>query len=223
MEANSEQYLEDYLDEARQRAMTVLNRPFPQTAIKERRGGGGKMLDYLEGHTVIHRLNEATGGNWDFVVVDISWDERLELYRAHVRLTIPGLGTREHIGVQAVKENAGEDLIKGAITDALKKAATLFGVGLHLYGNNWEHEQAFNAIKNYIAKQPVMKSAMAEWIRSELDNEAIKDQSVDTLRELLRDLQAQFPMHNDTDAVKLDRPLPTLEEVKAKQNEQPPM
>jgi hypothetical protein len=55
-----------------------------------------------------------------------------------VALTIPGLGTREHIGVQAVEERGGEDLVKGAITDALKKAATLFGVGLELYGPDYE-------------------------------------------------------------------------------------
>ena len=49
-----------------------------------------------------------------------------------MRLTIPGLGTRTQIGT-AVLENA--DSAKGAVTDGIKKAATLFGVALQLYEN----------------------------------------------------------------------------------------
>jgi len=41
------------------------------------------------------------------------------------------------MGVQMVSERGGEDLVKGAITDAMKKAATLFGVGLELYGPDY--------------------------------------------------------------------------------------
>lgn len=127
--------------------LDTLTRPFPREAIKQREAvRGGKKLDYVEGHTVIHRLNEATGNQWEFAVRDlhtsvVGQDQRgddIILVRAHVALTLPGLGTREHIGVQAVRANAGEDLVKGAVTDALKKAATLFGVGLELYGPDYE-------------------------------------------------------------------------------------
>lgn len=117
-----------------------LGTPFPKTAIKTRRGGGGKDLSYVEGHTVIHRLNEATGNTWDLDVREITTlqlGNRIVL-QARVALTIPGLGTREHIGVQEVNERGGEDLVKGVVTDALKKAATLFGVGLELYGPDYE-------------------------------------------------------------------------------------
>ena len=117
--------------------LDALSEPFPQAAIKQRQGGGGKMLDYLEGHTIIHRLNNATGGTWDFRVVSLDWRESLLL--ATVELTIPGLGTRQHIGIQEVKNNSS-DLVKGAITDALKKVATLFGVGLSLYGPDFAEE-----------------------------------------------------------------------------------
>ena len=62
---------------------------------------------------------------------------------ALVTLSLPGLGSRQHIGVQAVEANSGEDVIaKGAVTDALKKAATLFGVGLELYGPDYEEKPA---------------------------------------------------------------------------------
>jgi hypothetical protein len=122
-----------------------LTAEFPRHAIKQRAAvRGGPALDYVEGHTVIHRLIEATGNCWDFEVRDISTrqigdpDKGMTLVTARVALTIPGLGTREHIGVQSLSERGGEDLVKGAITDALKKAATLFGVGLHLYGPDYE-------------------------------------------------------------------------------------
>lgn len=118
----------------------VLYREFPGVAIKERTVGGGRKLSYVEGHSVIHRLNEATGNRWDLSVraIDTMQIGTQTVVRAHVALTLPGLGTREHIGVQAVADRSGEDLVKGAVTDALKKAATLFGVGLHLYGPDYE-------------------------------------------------------------------------------------
>ena len=115
-----------------------LSERFPPGAIKERPGGRNKLLKYLEGATVIRRLNEATENCWDFDV--LSEEYRPGLLIAYVRLTIPGLGSRQHKGVQRLEANAGEDIEKGAITDALKKAATLFGVGLETYAD--EHEAA---------------------------------------------------------------------------------
>lgn len=127
----------------------ILTRAFPPHALKQRTVGGGRPLTYVEGHTVIHRLNEATGNHWDFRVValdsrevaskDRQGNPRTDLLMmATVELTLPGLGTRQHVGVQLVSPGSGEDLVKGAITDALKKAATLFGVGLELYGPDYE-------------------------------------------------------------------------------------
>lgn len=115
--------------------LAALTAPFPRDVIKQRQIGGGRMADYIPGEVVIRRLNEATGNDWSLTIKNI--DERPftggTLVMAMVALTIPGLGTREHIGVQSVADRGGEDLIKGAVTDAIKKAATLFGVGLHLY------------------------------------------------------------------------------------------
>jgi len=116
--------------------LEILTRPFPPEAIKQREGGGRRKLSYVEAHTVIRRLNEATGFNWSFSVLKETQEG--DLLKAHVCLTIPGLGSREHVGVQKISANGGEDLHKGAISDGLKKAATLFGVGLELYGNDYE-------------------------------------------------------------------------------------
>lgn len=120
-----------------------LTRPFPREAIRWRWAdrAQSRRLDYVEGHTVVHRLNDATGNRWNFRVDRIERfpiDEKNTLVMAYVTLEIPGLGRRSHIGVQAVNERGGEDLVKGAVTDALKKAATLFGVGLELYGPDYE-------------------------------------------------------------------------------------
>jgi hypothetical protein len=117
-----------------------LTAPFPRAAVKQRVVGGGKSLDYIEGHTCIHRLNDATGNHWNFTIDKIERtqiDDNNALLMAYVTLDLPGLGTRSHIGVQAVHARGGEDLVKGAVTDALKKAATLFGVGLELYGPDY--------------------------------------------------------------------------------------
>jgi hypothetical protein len=113
---------------------------FPKEAIKRRQGGGGRSFDYVEGHSVINRLNAATDNTWDLAVREITTLQlgTRTVLQARVALTIPGLGTREHLGVQEVNDRGGEDLIKGVVTDALKKAATLFGVGLELYGPDFE-------------------------------------------------------------------------------------
>src|SRR5690554_1694146 len=49
-------------------------------------------------------------------------------------LDIPGVGIRSGIGVQMIEDNAGEDVMKGAMTDCLKNCAKYFGLGLHMYG-----------------------------------------------------------------------------------------
>jgi hypothetical protein len=114
----------------------ALGKPFPKEAVKQRPGGGSKMLDYIDGTAIIRRLNDATGNNWSFHLTRLEW--HADLLMATGELTIPGMGTRTGIGVQKVSERGGEDLVKGASTDALKKAATLFGVALELYGPDIE-------------------------------------------------------------------------------------
>lgn len=114
-----------------------LTRDFPREAVKQRPVGGNRKASYVDGQTVIRRLNEATGNDWTFTV-DRYWTEG-NVTLALVTLTIPGHGSRQHIGVQSNDGRSGEDAAaKGPITDALKKAATLFGVGLEFYGPDYE-------------------------------------------------------------------------------------
>jgi hypothetical protein len=115
----------------------LLEQPFAPEQIKQRKGRNG-VLDYVEGHNVIHRLNEALEGTWSFEIAhhEIRDDEVLVL----AKLSAEGI-TKMQFGVsQVTREKAtgapvslGDDL-KAAATDALKKCATFLGVGLHLYG-----------------------------------------------------------------------------------------
>jgi hypothetical protein len=125
----------------------ALSVPFPREALKTRRGDG-KALTYVEGHSIINRLNAATKNQWSFEIRSIDSAEvgldknnnpRL-LWKVRGALTIPTCGTRESIGVQIASLGTGEDLIKGAVTDCIKKCATLFGVGIELYGPDYEDD-----------------------------------------------------------------------------------
>src|SRR5213593_4857302 len=115
----------------------TLERPFAPEQIKRRQGTNGDVLDYIEGCTVIQRLNECFDAEWVF-----------EIQEHHVyddEVVVPGKLTAQGVAksqfgksriTRGKKDNAivslGDDL-KAAATDCLKKCATLFGVGLHLY------------------------------------------------------------------------------------------
>lgn len=134
----------------------ALQEEFPRDAIKRREGAKKRWFDYVEGYTVIRRLIKATDNQFDVRVINL--DRVGDLVTATVELTIPGLGSRQHIGVQMFKAGSGEDLIKGAVTDGIKKAATLFGVALELYGEDYEaadeptSEPSKQAPKQQVAK-----------------------------------------------------------------------
>ena len=118
----------------------ALSRPFPREAIKQRRGNGGQSLSYVETHTVIRRLIEATGNKFDFRVLQI--DQTADLVMATVELEIPGLGKRQHVGVHRIKGTTDDDAVKSSISDGVKKAFSLFSSGyLNLWGPDHEAEQ----------------------------------------------------------------------------------
>lgn len=118
-----------------------LEEPFTEGEIRWRQGAYGKSLAYLDGPTVYRRLNAVTN-SWDFVVERSFFDDMAgrdgEIVKVMIvegHLHIPELGKRAGTGVQVLKPGSGEDMYKGARTDAIKNAASLFGVGLHLYSD----------------------------------------------------------------------------------------
>jgi len=108
----------------------VLQRPFPREAIKQRKGGNGKYLNYVEAHTVIRRIIEATGNDFNFRVLNVDFRDGLIL--ATVEMELAG-SKRQHVGTQRMNGGMDDDVVKAAISDGFKKAATLFGVALELY------------------------------------------------------------------------------------------
>ncbi|OGG47817.1 MAG: hypothetical protein A3F84_12810 [Candidatus Handelsmanbacteria bacterium RIFCSPLOWO2_12_FULL_64_10] len=117
--------------------LDVLTRPFTPEQIRQREGRGGTRLDYLETHAVITRLNEAFAGAWSFEVISHEVTETEAI--VHGRLTAGGISKTQFGGSDIARYRESQkpvsiaDDLKAAASDALKKCATLFGVGLHLY------------------------------------------------------------------------------------------
>jgi hypothetical protein len=117
----------------------LLEKPFEKDDIKQRGGNFGKMLDYIEGHSVIQRLNDAFEAEWSFTIlkheINMDADEVFvlgELKAKEIVKTQFGSSkiTRDK-NTKAIISLA--DDLKAAATDALKKTATMFGVALYLY------------------------------------------------------------------------------------------
>lgn len=115
----------------------LLEQPFSPEQIKQRAGSFGKTLDYIEGHVVIKRLNDAFDGQWSFQV------KSHDVFEAEVivlgELIAAGI-SKSQFGSSSITraKNSGDNIsladdLKAATTDSLKKCATMFGVGLHLY------------------------------------------------------------------------------------------
>lgn len=107
-----------------------LTAPFDKSDHKTRAGAGNQQFTYIEGYVYINRLNEF-GGTWHLTMKE--WFKEGDAFYVVAALTIEGLGTRDGMGVQKIVDRAGEDLLKGALTDALKNAAKYFGMGIELY------------------------------------------------------------------------------------------
>lgn len=157
-----------------------LAQPIPPELIKQREGGGKKMLSYLSGSTVTDMLNSTFGYAWNWEVkrewveqsiaffnryskskektsyngIEGAWEDQgpvahvlgtltvfLQTDNGIVELKKDGYGSKSILG----KQNDQESIFKAAGTDALKKAASLFGIGLELYRDE-EQQAYFNSI-----------------------------------------------------------------------------
>jgi len=124
--------------------LDLLGRRFRPEVVQQRKIGGREVA-YVPVGAVIDRLNRACN-TWNFTVVsrhrevmilnrwnqETRTNEPREVSVSVVigELEIPELGTRQALGVQALDDGSGEDLLKGAGSDSLKKCASLFSVPL---------------------------------------------------------------------------------------------
>jgi hypothetical protein len=113
----------------------LLRRPFSPDQVKQRQGQGGKVLSYVETHAVISRLNDGLDA-WSFEIMrhEILDDEVVVVGK----LTADGIIKMSFGGSAITRDRDGRcvsiaDDLKSAGSDALKKAASLLGVGLELY------------------------------------------------------------------------------------------
>lgn len=103
---------------------------------------GGVELEYITGEQCITRLNEILGfDGWSFRVLQHGYNDDADEFWVLGELTVTdGVSvTRQQFGSQKMKRSRSTDKpldigfdLKGATTDALKKCATLLGVGLYL-------------------------------------------------------------------------------------------
>ena len=128
--------------------LNSLSEPFPSEVEKQLKKGGAS-LTYIPVSEVITRLNKVLGVDmWSYEIVKCERDALDPDYIvAHVRLSatfVPTdkapniIVTKDGIGGQKIKRTRNGDILdlgdemKGAVSDALKKAAQHFGVGLYL-------------------------------------------------------------------------------------------
>ena len=115
----------------------LLEKPFGKEQIKQRKGNFGDMIDYVETHSVIQRLNDAFEGQWSFEIITQEKEGSEVIVLG--KLTVEGVSKTQFGSNKISLSKAGEvisigDDWKAAGSDSLKKCASLFGVGLHLYG-----------------------------------------------------------------------------------------
>jgi len=117
----------------------LLEKPFDPGQIKQREGSFGKMLEYIEAHAIIQRLNDAFEAEWSFKI--LKHEILKETYKVVVFGELRSCDViKTQFGSSRITRNreTGEvinlsDDFKAAATDSLKKCATLLGVGLSLY------------------------------------------------------------------------------------------
>ena len=124
----------------------LLSEPFPREMERQLKKGGTS-LTYIPVSEVITRLNKTLGvKEWSFEIISCGRDSLDPDYIvAHVRLiwrtdgTRPeNVITRDGFGGQKIKRTKAGDIVdlgdemKGAVSDALKKAAQTLGVALYL-------------------------------------------------------------------------------------------
>lgn len=116
----------------------ALSAPFPKE-VEKQLDKGGATLTYIPVSEVIVRLNDVFGvTGWSYTIVKCSRDTLdPDFLVAHVCMTVGNI-TRDGVGGQKIKRMKSGDIVdlgdeyKGAVSDALKKAAQSFGVGLYL-------------------------------------------------------------------------------------------
>jgi hypothetical protein len=148
----------------------------PKHEIKTRQGRGGLQFSYVEHGYVTERLNLVFGFNWDFEVTDKQILDDEVIVEARLTVRTPGGQTivKTQFGGAEIKRHASgprsgrplsiADDYKAAASDALKKCASLLGVGLDLYGRD----------RPYDIEEAPPRPAAAQAVRTEVGDRALE-------------------------------------------------
>jgi hypothetical protein len=120
---------------------------------------GGIELEYITGEQAVSRLNEVLGvAGWSFRILEHGYNQEADEIWVLAELTANFGGAsvvRQQFGSQKVKRSRTTDSpldigfdLKGATTDALKKCASLIGVGLYLSRKETPAEREASAASN---------------------------------------------------------------------------
>lgn len=184
--------------------------PFPPDVIDEKNG-----LLYIPHEIIRDRLIEATENQFNWSIDQVLFRDDGVTRRPNDRntgeprrpismivigtLTIPGLGSRAGIGAHPLDEGAGEDAAyKSAESDAIKRAAMGFGVGLRqLYIETGEAKRVQKPGRRPNPQQrnvktPETVSMTDEQFAIQL-KEAMRDRDASQFRQLVKEAEARIP------------------------------
>lgn len=195
-----------------QAQLTMLTQVTDPQYVRTRQGRGGKDFRYVDTPYVIERLNLAFGWNWDFEIVDqgeVKADDKIVEVWVKGRLTVRtpmgqvlvkhqfGSMAVEYLGSASAKTNVPVslgDTFKGAGSDALKKAASMLGLGLDLYDSDGDvarERASFHASTAAEPSGPVVEH---------------KPTVVDPQAELIRQRQVELEAQKARDGEPFDKP-----------------
>jgi len=126
---------------------SIVKQPIDPAFIKER-SQGGQTFSYISTDRAIEMLNEAFDYCWSYeaALMEGQQDSRgnqIVIVKgrlsAKVKLDDAGIVTeivKEQFGTNTVRGGQWDTAVKGASSDAMKKCAVAFGIGMQLYPNS---------------------------------------------------------------------------------------
>lgn len=180
-----------------QEILAALEAPFPPEQVRERVGHGGTKLSWVPARLVAQRLDEVIGvGGWDFHLTRIA--DGIVYAQLFIRFPDGSNASRGDYGYET--GGSGEGL-KEASSDALRRAASLFGVARYLYAGDMPRVEPMpqkrapkmsgpNAVREmrYAGSDPI-----AEQNASKSDDEALIRAAMDFARSIE---EGNCPDHN---------------------------
>lgn len=134
----------------------ILTKEFPKEQVRYRPGRGGKQISYVETYSIIERLNEAFQSRWSWEIQFSNITDKHIYCKGRLTVTIDGeIIIKESFGSKDSTTGSTGDDLKAASSDALKKAASLLGIGLYFYKDKMpgSHEKPDpEKIKTFIKK-----------------------------------------------------------------------